>query len=136
MKTSHRLATNAKNLVKKSPWFSEDYREPTKEDFIGAKYRIVNLPWEEAVDCDGRPVYGRTPIPLWTIERFSPKYGWNQVTTQILPYYYEPIAFKSREKAEDYKAKLEDPRSHYFDGMVNYEGQNKALFDLTFFPKD
>ena len=136
MKTFRRLTTDTKNFLKKSSWLAEDYREPTKQDFIRAKYRVIEFPWEEAVDCDGVPVYGKTPIPLWAIKRYSPKYGWTLITVQIVPYYYEPMAFKSKKDADNYKSKIEDPQSPCFDGMVNYIDQNKALFDLTFFPKD
>ena len=136
MNTYSRLATNIKNLIKKTPWLLEDYREPVKEDFAGAKYRVIEYPWNKETDTRGRVIYKGLPIPTHAIERFSPKYGWQIVTAQILPYYYEQMAFLSKERAESYKVKLEDPQSPYFDGMVNYEDQDKARFDLTFFPKD
>jgi len=112
----------------------EDYRAPTKADFINSKYQVAFVNWREVVNKYDRPLFPNKD--LWVVERFSNNYGWVAVSAQILPYFYEAIYFLDRSKAFEYKALLEDPNSQYFDGMIDYTGQDPAQFDLEFFPKD
>lgn len=113
---------------------NEDYREPTKGDFLGWLYRVSVFD-TILMDRDGRRIYPNQDI-LWVVERWSPKYSWQIVTQQICPYEYEPIHFLSENDAIAYKARLEDPHSDTFDGMRAYEGQDIRRFKPDFFPKD
>lgn len=114
---------------------NEDYREPTKGDFLGWLYRVSPFDAATVLDIDGNRAY-KTQDTVWAVERWSPKYGWNLVTQQYLPYCYEPVHFLSEDDAIAYKARLEDPHSDTFDGMRAYEGQDIRRFKPDFFPKD
>ena len=111
-----------------------DFREPVKADFVNAEYRIREIHWSEYTSPEGRPIYGK--MRHWIVERLSPKHGWMWVTSQILPYFYEPMAFLSYETALTHKNDLENPDSEYFDGFRNYVGQDIYLFEPEYFPKD
>ncbi len=111
-----------------------DFREPVKSDFLGSQYKIKEVPWNTFLCDRGRPIYGKKR--LWIVERFSPNHGWLCVTSQILPYFYEDMAFLSYETALEYLNDLENPDSPYFDGFRNYQDQDINRFDPEYFPKD